>query len=82
MFSFSAGLQTETSLLEVQAPHVSHSQNPLICSAHIRSDIFPSRLEINFVRTGAAEPHQTSTPAAAVLRAAQSKTTFASESLF
>ena len=38
---------------------------------------FTAGLEINFRRTGAAEPHQTSTPAAAVLPPAQSKTTFA-----
>ena len=44
--------------------------------------VFPAGLKINLRSRDWVEPHQTSTPAAAVLRAAQSKTTFASESLF
>ena len=78
MFAIAAGQKTWSSLLEIL-----ESQNHRIqCfDLPVFYQKFTAGLKINFGSTGAAEPHQTSTPAAAVLRAAQSKTTFAGESL-
>ena len=81
MSAIAAGQKTWSSLLEILAlqNHRITESNALFCLFFDQK--FTAGLKINFGSTGAAEPHQTSTPAAAVLRAAQSKTTFAGESL-